>query len=117
MNVTQIRELYEFNAWAHRRVFDALVPLPAAQYLEDRKSSHGGIHGTLGHVVWAEQLWLTRWLGQPAPAVAQGKDLGSLAEGPARWEAVQLERGRFLPGWTDAQPAATLPVLPSVGGA
>ncbi|OLD95429.1 MAG: hypothetical protein DMD31_16350 [Gemmatimonadetes bacterium] len=117
MNVTQIRELYEFNAWAHRRVFDALVPLPAAQYLEDRKSSHGGIHGTLCHVVWAEQLWLTRWLGQPAPAVAQGKDLGSLAEVRARWEAVQLERGRFLQRLTDATLAATLTVIPSMGGA
>jgi len=117
MNVTQIRELYEFNAWAHRRVFDALVPLPAAQYLEDRKSSHGGIHGTLCHVVWAEQLWLTRWLGQPAPAGAQGKDLGSLAEVRARWEAVELERGPFLQRLTDATLAATLTVTPSMGGA
>src|SRR5437879_13143207 len=115
MNVTQIRELYEFNAWAHRRVFDALVPLPAAQYLEDLKSSHGGIHGTLCHVVWAEQLWLTRWLGQPAPAGAQGKDLGSLAEGRGRWGAVQLERGRSLQRLTDATRAATLRVVPSMG--
>src|SRR2546426_11514680 len=101
MNVTQVRELYEFNAWAHRRVFDALVSLPTAQYLEDRKSSHGGIHGTLCHVVWAEQLWLARWLGQTAPAVAQGKDLGSLADVRARRGAGGLARAAFLERLTD----------------
>src|SRR5881397_4385347 len=116
MNVAEVRELYDFNAWAQRRIFAALARLPADEYLRDLKSSHGGIHGTLCHVVWAEQLWLTRWLGQPAPAVAQGKDLGSLAEVRARWEAVQLERGPFLQRLTDAALAATLTVTPSMGG-
>src|SRR5437879_12420696 len=115
MNVTQIRELYEFNAWAHRRVFDALVPLPAAQYLEDRKSSHGGIHGTLCHIVWAEQLWLTRWLGAPPPAVAQGRDLGSLAEVRARWEDVETKRQAILEGLYDAKLTARLLVQLSIG--
>src|SRR2546428_8588955 len=96
MNVTQVRELYEFNAWAHRRVFDALVSLPTAQYLEDRKSSHGGIHGTLCHVVWAEQLWLARWLGQPAPAVAPGKGLGSPAGVRAGWGALGVQPAAVL---------------------
>src|SRR2546425_12047072 len=114
MNVTQIRELYEFNAWAHRRVFDALVPLPAAQYLEDRKSSHGGIHGTLCHVVWAEQLWVTPWVGQPAPAVAQGKDLGSLSQARGRWEAGSVEAGRFPLSFRGATLAAQPRVSPFV---
>jgi len=117
MTVAAIRELYEFNAWAHRRIFDALTSLPTDQYLRDLKSSHGGIHGTLCHIVWAEQLWLTRWLGAPPPAVAQGRDLGSLAEVRARWEDVETKRRAFFEGLTDAQLTATLTVQPSTGGA
>ena len=117
MTVAAIRELYEFNAWAHRRVFDALAALPTDQYLRDLKSSHGGIHGTLCHIVWAEQLWLTRWLGTPNPAVKQGKDLVSLAEVRARWEDVEIERGRFLDGLTEARLEETLTIQPTMGGA
>jgi uncharacterized damage-inducible protein DinB len=125
MNVAQVRELYEFNAWAQRRICDALASLPTEQYLRDLGSSHGGIHGTLAHIVWAEHLWLTRWQGRAPPAVAQGKDLHSLAAVRARWEAVDGEgepdgeggRARFLRALTEAQLAATIRIEPTTGGA
>jgi uncharacterized damage-inducible protein DinB len=117
VSVTAVRELYVFNAWAQRRIFDALASLPTDQYLRDLKSSHGGIHGTLCHIVWAEQLWLSRWLGAPKPAVAQGKDLASLAEARARWEEVEAKRGALLDGLTDATLAATITIQPTMGGA
>src|SRR3989449_10255472 len=51
---------------------------------------------TLFRSVWAEQLWLHRWLGKPNPAVAQGKDLATLAAAEQRWEQVEGERAAFL---------------------
>lgn len=117
MNAAQVRELYQFNAWANRRIFDALASLPDEQYHRDLKSSHGGIHGTVCHIVWAEQLWLNRFLGKPKPAVAQGKDLTSLAAVRARWEEVEAERGAFLQELTDDDLPKTLTVQPTSGGA
>ncbi len=38
------------------------------------KSSHGGLHGTMSHIVWAQQLWLLRWMGQPHDAAAAGSE-------------------------------------------
>ncbi len=111
-------ELFAYNAWANRRIFDAVAPpqLPEEQYLRDLKSSHGGIHGTLAHIVWAEQLWLHRWVGKPNPAVAQGADLKSLADVRGRWEQVEAERSTLLAGLTDRQLADTRLVKPSSGG-
>src|SRR2546422_694311 len=117
MNVTEVRELYAYNAWAQRRLFNALAQLPTEPYLRDLKSSHGGIHGTLCHIVWAEQLWLSRWVGSPKPAVAQGKELASLAAARARWEEVEAQRSTFLDGLTDATLAATITIQPTMGGA
>src|SRR2546427_52744 len=79
MDLAEARELCAYSAGPNRRIFAALHALPSEQYFRDLKSSHGGIHGTLCHIVWAEQLWLHRWLGKPNPAVAQGKDLATLA--------------------------------------
>src|SRR5256885_11284921 len=50
------RLLLEKKTWANRTIFDAVAQLPADQYFRDLKSSYGGIHGTLAHIVWAEQL-------------------------------------------------------------
>src|SRR2546425_7860189 len=116
MTRAEVRALFAFNAWASRRIFDGVGQLAPADYLRDLKSSHGGVHGTLCHMVWAEQRWLHRWLGKPAPAVPQGKDLASLADVRARWEEVEAERGRFLRDLTVAQLADTIAIKPTTGG-
>src|SRR2546428_1231516 len=98
MTPAEVRELFAFNAWASRRIFDGVGQLAPVDYLRDLKSSHGGIHGTLCHIVWAEQLWLQRWLGKAAPPGPPGKDPGSLAGVRARGGGGGAARGRFPPG-------------------
>ncbi len=109
-------ELFAYNAWANRIIFDAVQALPGEQQFRDLKSSFGGIHGTLAHIVWAEQLWLHRWLGRPNPAVAQGADLKTLAEVRSRWEQVERERADFVAGLNDLRLDETRVVKPSGGG-
>ena len=109
-------ELFDYNGWANRTIFDAVAKLPDEQYFRDLKSSYGGVHGTLCHVVWAEELWLRRWQQQPNPAVAQGTDLKSLADVRGRWEKVDAERGRFVASLGAAQLEDTRLVKPSTGG-
>jgi len=112
----EARELFAYNAWANRRFFTALEPLPAESYLRDLKSSHGGLHGTLCHIVWAEQLWLNRWLGNPNPPVLQGRDLPTLTAARARWEAIETEREAFLAGLSERRLDEAVVVKPSAGG-
>src|SRR2546425_10856286 len=107
MTPAEVQELFAFNAWANRRIFDGVAQLAVADYLRDLKSSHGGIHGTLCHIGWAEQLWVHRWLGKPAPVVAPGKELASLAGVRARGGGGGGEGERFLRGLTDAEPTDT----------
>ena len=117
MNVAGVKELFDYNRWANRRIFEALSALPPDQYFQDLKSSFGSIHGTLCHIVWAEQLWLHRWLGKPAPAVPQGKDLAGLPDARARWNAIDGERTALLDGFTDQRLADTVTIQPTSGGA
>jgi uncharacterized damage-inducible protein DinB len=114
--LNEFLELFDYNGWANRTMFDAVATLPDEQYFRDLKSSYGGIHGTLCHVVWAEQLWLHRWKKLPNPAVAQGIDLQSLPELRARWEVVDRERGAFVSDLDDGQLDDTRIVKPSTGG-
>ena len=114
--MNEFLELFDYNAWANRTIFEAVAQLPDEQYFRDLKSSYGGIHGTLAHIVWAEQLWLHRWLGRPNPEVAQGRDLRALRDVRARWEEVEAARGRFVAALSDAGLDDTRLVKPSSGG-
>ena len=114
MTTEEVRELFRYNAWANRRIFDGVAPVPEEQYLRDLKSSHGGLHGTLIHLVWGEQLWLARWRERPSPAAPQ--DLRTLAEVRARWEAVEAERNAWFAGFTDARLGDTMSIQPTTGG-
>jgi uncharacterized damage-inducible protein DinB len=116
VNVAEVRELLEYNAWANRRVFDALTQLPAEQYMRDLKSSFGSIHGTLCHIVWAEQLWLHRWLGKPAPGTPQGRDLTGLVDARVRWEEIEAARAVFLDGFTEKRLREVITIQPTCGG-
>lgn len=116
MTVDEVLELFAYNAWANRTLFEGVAGVPAADYLRDLKSSHGGLHGTLCHTVWAEDLWLTRWLGTPPPGVAQGKDLASLAGVRERWEEIEAQRARFLAGFTAARLDDAVRIKPTSGG-
>lgn len=114
--LNEILELFAYNAWANRTILDAAAQLPDEQYFRDLKSSYGGVHGTLAHIVWAEHLWLNRWLVRPNPAVPQGADLRTLDDVRARWEAVEAERGTLLAGMDDTGLAETRAVKSSSGG-
>jgi uncharacterized damage-inducible protein DinB len=59
-------------------------------------SSHGGIHGTLAHIVGAEKGWLARWQGKSENGTAAISQMQSLAEIRALWENVCDEMSRFL---------------------
>jgi len=116
MTVAEVRELFAYNAWANRRMFAALRALPSDAYVRDLKSSHGGLHGTLCHIVWAEQLWLSRWTDRPKPAVHQGRDLATLDAAVGRWEEIERDRSAFLDGLTEPRLDETVVVRPSTGG-
>lgn len=117
MTVAEVRELFAYNAWANRRFFGVLATLPAEPYFRDLKSSHGGIHGTLCHIVWAEELWLNRWLAKPNPAVRQGRDLATLEAARVRWESLEAVRAALLAGLAEARLDDAIEVKPSTGGA
>ena len=96
MTIQEIKQLMAFNRWANQRFFEALSQLPAEQYARDLRSSHGGIHGTLAHVIGAEKAWLCRWLRQPDTAAVDLRHISSLADLRAYWERLCAEMQAFL---------------------
>jgi uncharacterized damage-inducible protein DinB len=96
MTLEEAKQLFAYNSWATNRIFDALAALPVEQYRKNLKGSHQGIHGTLTHLVTAEKIWLSRWVGNPDTAHLKPEEVTSLADLKAIWETVARETVRFL---------------------
>ncbi len=109
MTAGLVRDLFDYSAWANRRFLDALASLPEELVLRDLGSSHGGLLGTMRHVVFAQQVWLLRWRGEPiAPAYRLSESTTTLASVRTEWERVEKETDAFLsPNLTDGFLAGT----------
>lgn len=60
--------LFEFDAWAMARVFDALATLPAAPPTQ--------AVSRIEHITWAAELWLTRVQGVASPPESTLRGIG-----------------------------------------
>jgi uncharacterized damage-inducible protein DinB len=96
MTLQEISQLVAFNRWANQCFLEALSQLPAGQYGQDLHSSHGGIHGTLAHIIGAERGWLSRWQGKSDTGTAAINQMHSVVELRAFWEDVCDEMSQFL---------------------
>lgn len=99
MKPEEIRELYEYNAWANRRVLEACSTLTDEQLSRDLGSSFRSVRGTLVHIVSGEWLWLERWRGR-SPAMAEveqfANHLTSLASIRTCWERMERDLLAFV---------------------
>ena len=93
MTPNEMLVLYEFNAWANRRMLGAVEAVKPEEFLRPMGSSFGSLRDTAAHIYGGEWVWLERFQGRsPAslPDAAEFQDVASLRE---RW--TELE-GRLL---------------------
>ena len=114
MNLTDIRNLFDYTEWANALAMNAASDLSDEDLRRDVGISHGSIFGTLRHMAGAEWIWLERWHGRsPAKAEAWSlwtdescADLVTLKE---RWSGIIDGRARYISGLDEARLAAELP--------
>ena len=115
INVEDIRALYDFNAWANRRVLDACSALTDEQFTRDLGSSFPSVRDTLVHIMSGEWVWLAFWRGHPSPRAEMETEFATsrfanLASVRARWESVVKDLLTFARGLTAADLGKTLEV-------
>lgn len=99
--VEEIQELFAYNRWANRRLLEAAAQLDDDAFTRHLGGSFPTVRDTLAHILGAEWVWLTRWLGDSPTAIPAAWDLSTLLGIRAEWERVERERDAFLAGLDD----------------
>ena len=63
MTPEDCRLLFEYNAWANRRILDSCDALSKDQFTQNLHSSFPSVRETLAHITVAERIWIERWHG------------------------------------------------------
>lgn len=102
-----------YNRWQNRSIYGAADTLTDDQRRESRGAFFGSIHGTLNHILWADEVWMGRLAGRAHPATPIARSHERYLE----WEALSAARdaldvdiitwaGALEPAWLTQSPAA-----------
>jgi uncharacterized damage-inducible protein DinB len=103
MSLELVRELWDYHAWANRRLFAVTVALgeETAGREMGRHFSVPTLRGMFVHIYGADHWWLQHWKGG-APVSSGGADMfygyvpQALAELRPRWDELESEQRRFI---------------------
>lgn len=107
MTLQELKLLHAFNSWATNRIFNVCETMSSEDYHRDLKTSHKSIHNTLVHLVGAEKIWLSRWLGTLGQGFLSEKDAPDFATLRGIWEKTGFETAKFLGTMNDKKLAAS----------
>jgi uncharacterized damage-inducible protein DinB len=114
MNLSDIKQLFDYTEWANELAIDAARRLPDESLRRDVGISHRSIFETLLHMAGADWIWLERWNGR-SPAKAQAwaqwtpESCTDLAILRKRWTELEDQRAHYISQLDEPKLAAELP--------
>ncbi len=90
---SDVRRLLEYTGWANHRALAASETLAPEAFARDLASSHGGVRGTLVHVLSSEWIWQERFEGRAPPKMLSESGFTDVDGVRRRWH--QVEAGRW----------------------
>ena len=87
-----VRTMSRYATWQNESVFGAADSLDEAARREDRGAFFGSIHATLNHLLWGNQIWMSRFADTPSPQASTIPESVSQIED---WEVLKTEQIAF----------------------
>lgn len=91
-NKKVLGRLWDYTVWANHRVLRAVATLSVDDFKRDLRSSHGGVRGTLVHMLFAEWIWLERFKGVSPTEVLDEGEFSDVVALRDRWTVVEAHR-------------------------
>jgi uncharacterized damage-inducible protein DinB len=102
-----VRRMARYNRWQNENLYGCADTLSDDERRRERGAFFGSIHKTLSHLLWGDQIWMSRFTNAPPP---QGGIPESVSLFPD-WGGLKRERTVFdetIIAWADGIDAAWL---------
>lgn len=95
-----VQTMARYNAWQNENLIAAADGLSDDERRRDRGAFFKSIHGTFNHLLWADEVWLSRLTGSEKPAVG-GRDSAIYFDGWAQFCARRRQRDQAIRDWAE----------------
>ena len=86
------RAMAVYNRWQNQNLYGTAEALSDEVRKAQRGAFFGSIHGTLNHLVWGDQIWMSRFAGTPRPKADGIPNSLNMYDS---WDDLKRERTRF----------------------
>ncbi len=98
VNPVFVRTMAAYNAEMNRRLYAAAGRIPDPARREPRGAFWGSLHGTLCHLLWGDQMWMSRFDGWTKPTVIQ-KQSPTLVDDFDELRRLRVEADEKISAW------------------
>ncbi len=102
------RTMARYNAWQNQQLFDALETVPLETLTQGRRAFFGSILGTLNHVLWGDQIWMSRFDPSVQPPDGGIADSAALYPTLGAWSAARFHMDGKIRHWAETLRALNL---------
>jgi len=95
-----VRRMARYNRWQNQNLYGVADALSDEERRRERGAFFGSIHKTLSHLLWGDQIWMSRFAGMARP---QG-GIHDLTSFYPDWDELKRERAAFdeeMIAWAD----------------
>ena len=102
-----VRRMARYNGWQNQNLYGCADGLSDAERRRERGAFFGSIHKTLSHLLWADQIWMSRFTDVQRPDVGIPESVSLYPD----WDDLKQKRAAFdeiIIDWADNVDAAAL---------
>jgi uncharacterized damage-inducible protein DinB len=102
-----VQRMARYNRWQNANLYGVADTLSDDERRRERGAFFGSIHNTLSHLLWGDQIWMSRWSDVPRPQ----RDIPVLESGipdfaslDPDWDGLKRKRVAFdevIIAWAD----------------
>jgi len=101
IDLAYVQRMSRYNRWQNRNLYGSADTLPDEERRRERGAFFGSIHKTLNHLLWGDQIWMSRFTGGPPPTGGIPDSVSLYSS----WDDLKSARSDFDEGfiaWADA---------------
>jgi len=102
-----VRRMARYNRWQNENLYGVADARSDEERRRERGAFFGSIHKTLSHLLWGDQIWMSRFSNVPKPNAGIPESVSLYPD----WDGLKRERASFdetMIGWADKLDASSL---------
>jgi uncharacterized damage-inducible protein DinB len=100
IDIAYVQRMARYNRWQNQNLYGVADQLSDDERRRERGAFFGSVHKTLSHLLWADQIWMSRFTDGVRPKAGIPESVSMFPD----WDGLKRERAAFdetMIDWAD----------------